>query len=193
MIDFDDNEEPRYPSRSFEDEILRLIRRSNASVVSFQYSSNKQISDEITTVLSDMPGLVKLHIENTTFPTAVMEALKSPSVYPRLETIQNDRILDPHLGVNSECSNNDLLQLIKARCRKRGNVLDHTNIRDEGNRSYITELAFPMHDHCERIFLENEIILEAEVVWTNTQVSPNSLMLEREFLEWWVLYYPWLP
>lgn len=180
-VDFDDDEEPRHPSRSFEDEIMRLLRRSNASVVSFQYSSNKQISDKITTVLSEMPGLVKLHIENTTFPAAVMEVLKSPSVCPRLATIQNDRILDPRLGVTSDCDNNDILQLVKARCQKRENVLDHTNTQDEGNRSYITELAFPMHDYCERIFLEDEIIQKAEIVWRNTKVSPNSLMLERSF------------
>lgn len=178
-VAFNDEEEPRHPSRSFDDEILRLLRRSNASVVSFQYSSNKQISDKISTVLNEMPGLVKLHMENMTFPAAVMEALKSPSVCPCLATIQNDRILDPRLGVTSDCSNNDVLQLIKARCRKRGNVLDHTNTQDECNRSYITELAFPMHDYCERIFLEDKITQEAEIVWRNTKVSPNSLMLER--------------
>lgn len=41
--------------------------------------------------------------------------------------------------------------------------------QDEGELAHITDLAFPLHDSCERKFRLSNFSREAEVVWRNTR------------------------
>lgn len=182
-VSFDNDGEPTHPSRNFDDEILFLLRRSRAPVVSFHYLNDSQISDSITMMLDEMPDLVKLHIEDQTLPAAVLEALKSPLVCPRLTTIRNDCTLECGGGLTARCGYKSVLQLMKARCRKHGN--GPGCIKEEGELVYITDLAFPLHDSCERKFSKNKIFREADVVWKNTKKTSawdNGIVAPEEWV-----------
>lgn len=172
-VGFDEDGEPTHPSRNFDDEILFLLRRSRAPVESFHYLNDSQIGDCITMMLNKMPDLVKLHIESQTLPAAALKALKNSLVCPRLTTIRNDCTLDLDGGLPTQCGYKNILQLIKARCRKHGHGSSCINAQEEGELVYITDLAFPLHDSCERKFSKNKIFREADVVWENTKETSD--------------------
>lgn len=99
-------------------EALRLIRRSIAArLETFSYNSRRPMDKVFQTMLLEMTDLTKLSVRNTALPTSTLKLLSNPAICLRLSSLYNKLYKSKkephHLGEN------DVLQLINARCCKR--------------------------------------------------------------------------
>lgn len=71
------------------EEYLRFIRRSQAQLDTFSFTSQRLIDNILSSLLQGMPGLEKLYIGGATSSSDTMNVLKSPDICPRLFSMIN--------------------------------------------------------------------------------------------------------
>lgn len=100
------------------EEYLRFIRRSQAQLDTFSFTSQRPIDNILSLLLQGMPGLEKLYISGATFSSDTMNVLKNPDICPRLFSIINQGpLIDGDEGV-WPLGAKDVLELMEARCKR---------------------------------------------------------------------------
>jgi len=160
--------------------IIEFLRRSNTPLKRFSYSTG---GDEATNmnlgnILRAMPDLRELSVENPKLCRSDLVMLQDPAVCPRLSVVHSFGEIIVRDSWHRMCDDKDepsymnIVDLIRARCRKRGPVdcgfeqaSEDASIRE---RVWVKRLELPLHEQDEEQLRKDEIFCMADVEFVNT-------------------------
>lgn len=169
----------RTTSDEFSSEVYWLIRRSNAPVERFRYSSGPRMASGATIdMLSVLPELRELVIRDSEMSASTVRYLENAYTCPRLTFIysagnivctrMNTR--DRRTAMQGELHVRHIVNFVAARCCKLDGRGFGGPTYSAEDRVWVKKLAFPMHRKDEEILRADELFKEADVQFTNTHV-----------------------
>lgn len=172
--------------------IIEFLQRSHMRLQKFSYSTggDEATNTDLESILRAMPDLQELSVEHPKLCRSDLRMLHDPSIGPRLSVIHSfgeivvrdewhrtwDRKDEPGFW--------DIVDLIRARCRKRGPADCGFGESKEGgseiwDRVWVKRLEMPLHDVHEEKLRENEVFRMADIEFINTHRCIGSYWCGR--------------
>lgn len=155
--------------------ILNFLERSECPLEVFIYSTGLDVGPirHLRILLEAMPDLQELVLENPLLCRSDLRILLDPTVCPQLTDIRSygeiaagrrSRFKDR----SEEPTSQDILELIRARCRKRSPGISEQPEADSEMRVWVERLEFPLHETDEEDLRKDDTFLTADVEFINT-------------------------
>lgn len=155
--------------------ILSFLERSGCPLEMFFYSTGLDVGPirHLRNLLKRMPDLQELVLEKPLLCRSDLRILLDPTVCPQLTDIRSygeiaaerrSRFKDR----SEEPTSQDIVELIRARCRKRSRGISEQPEADTEMRVWVERLEFPLHETDEEDLRKDDTFLTANVEFKNT-------------------------
>lgn len=155
--------------------ILNFLERSECPLEVLIYSTGLDVGPtrHFRNLLQGMPDLQELVLEKPLLCRSNLRILLDPTVCPQLTDIRSygeiaagrrSRFKDR----SEEPTSKDIVELIRARCRKRSPGISEQLEADSEMRGWVERLEFPLHETDEEDLRKDDTFLTADVEFKNT-------------------------
>lgn len=155
--------------------ILNFLERSGCPLEMFFYSTGLDVGPirHLRNLLKRMPDLQELVLEKPLLCRSDLRILLDPTVCPQLTDLRSygeiaaerrSRFKDR----SEEPTSQDIVELVRARCRKRSRGISEQPEADTEMRVWVERLEFPLHETDEEDLRKDDTFLTANVEFKNT-------------------------